>query len=66
MASEETTVTFELQSGEIFSDIRLENLEQTLAEFVDHNLKTLEVCTRTVGLAIDNIDSSLYYLWSSL
>ena len=51
MASEERLVTFKLQSGEVFDDITLDNLELTLAEFVDRNLKTLEVGSR-VRLAV--------------
>lgn len=43
MSLEDLTVSFKLQSGEIFDGIRLENVEWTLAEFVDENLKRLEV-----------------------
>ena len=51
MASEDRLVTFKLQSGEVFDDIVVDNLELTLAEFIDHNLKTLEVGSR-VRLAV--------------
>ena len=43
MSLEELTVSFRLQSGEIFDGIRLENVEWTLAEFVEESLKRLEV-----------------------
>ena len=37
------TVTLQLCSGEIFKDIVIESLDQTLAEFLDLSLKQLEV-----------------------
>lgn len=43
MSSEEIVVSLKLQSGEFFDGIRVENFEWTLAEFIDHNLKILEV-----------------------
>lgn len=43
MSSEELTVSFKLQSGEFFDGIRVENVEWTLAKFIDENLKKLEV-----------------------
>lgn len=43
MNLEELAVSFKLQSGEIFDEIRVENVEWTLAEFIDESLKKLEV-----------------------
>ena len=46
MSSEEFTVSFKLQSGELFDGIGVENVEWTLAQFIDDNLKRLEVSER--------------------
>ena len=52
MSLEDFTVSFKLQSGEIFDGIRLENAEWTLAKFVDENLKRLEVSRQRKVLKI--------------
>ena len=50
MSSEEIIVSLKLQSGEIFDGIQVQNLEWTLAEFVDRNLKILEVGHKWISL----------------
>ena len=39
-------MSFKLQSGELFDGIGVENVEWTLAQFIDDNLKRLEVSER--------------------
>ena len=44
MSSEDIVVSLKLQSGQVFDGFHVDNLECTLAEFIDHSLKVLEVC----------------------
>ena len=43
MSSEDMVVSLKLQSGQVFDGIHVDNLECTLAEFIDRSLKVLEV-----------------------